>query len=226
VTIEREFREEHRLLDGTRVTLRFIKPDDAEELRRAFARLSPQSRYQRFLGGVPELTDAMVTYLTQVDGDDHVAVVAGTDSLDLKTEVGLGVARFVRLKDEPGVAEAAVTVVDDVQGKGVGRLLLTALATLALGRGVRVFRGEVLAENTRMCHLLNELGATMRVVDGETLTFDVPLHEPVEAVAKEPSHPLRRLLRTAAESLGIVPPRVAPVPVSTGAAAPAGEPEG
>src|SRR6202012_995416 len=107
---------------------------------------------------------ALGAYLTQVDGDDHGAVVAGTDSLDLKTEVGLGVARFVRLEDEPGVAEAAGTVVDDAQGKGVGRLLLTALATLALGRGVRVFRGEVLAENTRMCHLLEELGATMRVV--------------------------------------------------------------
>src|SRR5689334_1091439 len=121
--------------------LRLIEPDDADELRRAFARLSPRSRYQRFLGGMPELTDPMVTYLTQVDGENHVAIVAGTDSHDLKTEVGLGVARFVRLADDPTVAEAAITVVDDVQGKGVGRLLLTALARIALAHGVRVFRG-------------------------------------------------------------------------------------
>jgi GNAT superfamily N-acetyltransferase len=224
VAIERTFREERLLGDGTRVTLRSIQPEDAAELRRGFTRLSSRSRYQRFLGGVPELTDAMVTYLTQVDGADHVAIVAATDSLDLKTEVGLGVARFVRLQDEPEVAEAAVTVADDVQGKGIGRLLLTALATLAVERGVRVFRGEVLAENTRMCRLLEELGAKMRVVDGQTLVFDVPLQEPVEAVAEEASHPLRRLLRAAAESLGIVPPRVPAVAAAS--AAPAVKPEG
>lgn len=197
------FREEHALADGTRVTLRFIQPDDASGLRQSFARLSSRSRYQRFLGGMPELTDEMVAYLTQVDGQDHVAVVATTDSLDSKSEIGLGVARFVRLAGEPEVAEAAVTVVDDVQGKGLGRLLLTALTTLAVERGVRAFRGEVLVENTRMCHILGEVGAAMRVVDGDTMVFDVPLHEPAEAVAKQASHPLRRLLRAAAESLGM-----------------------
>ncbi len=197
------FREEHVLADGARVTLRFIQPDDADELRRCFARLSPRSRYQRFLGGVPELTDAMVTYLTQVDGADHVAIVAATDSLDLKTEVGLGVARFVRLADDPEVAEAAVTVLDEAQGRGIGRLLLSALAALALARGVRAFRGEVLAENATMRHLLDEVGAATRAEDGQTLVFDVPLHGPVEAVAREPSHPLRRLLRAAAGELGM-----------------------
>jgi GNAT superfamily N-acetyltransferase len=216
VATDRTFREEHVLADGTRVTLRAIQPDDADELRRAFGRLSARSRYQRFLGGVPELTDAMVTYLTQVDGEDHVAIVAGTDSLDLKTEIGLGVARFVRLADEPTVAEAAVTVVDDAQGRGIGRLLLQGLAAQALARGVRVFRGEVLAENTRMCHLLGEVGAAMRVADGQTLVFDVPLQEPPEeVVAKEPTHPLRRLLRAAAESLGMgrpAPSQPAPPP--------------
>jgi GNAT superfamily N-acetyltransferase len=203
VTSEATFREEHVLADGTRITLRFIRPDDAVELRRAFSRLSPRSRYQRFLAGVPELTDDMVTYLTEVDGENHVAVVATADSLDLKTEMGLGVARFVRLDDEPEVAEAAVTVIDDVQGRGIGKLLLRALATLAHERAVRVFRGEVLAENTAMCHLLHELGASMRMADGQTLVFDVPLPEPVDVLEKEPSHPLRRLFRTAAQSLGM-----------------------
>jgi GNAT superfamily N-acetyltransferase len=171
-------------------------------MRRAFARLSPRSRYQRFLSGVPELTDEMLAYLTRVDGENHVAIVATTDSLDLKSEVGLGVARFVRLAEDPEVAEAAVTVLDDAQGKGLGRLLLRALAGLAPGCGVRAFRGEVLAENARMRHLLEEVGATMYVADGQTLVFDVPLHEPAEALEKEPSHALRRLLRAAAESLG------------------------
>ncbi len=199
----RDFREEHALADGTRIVLRFIQPDDAAELRRCFARLSPRSRYQRFLGSVVELSDDMVTYLTQVDGREHVAIVATTDSLDLKSEVGLGVARFVRLAGEPDIAEAAVTVVDDAQGKGIGRLLLTALAEQAQARGVRAFRGEVLAENARVRHLLDETGAATRAVDGQTLVFDVPLQGPAEAPVKEASHPLRRVLRAAARELGM-----------------------
>ncbi len=199
------FREQHVLADGTPITLRFIRPDDADELRRAFAKLSPRSRYQRFLG-VSTLTDEMVHYLTEVDGHDHVAIVAITDSLDLKSEIGLGVARFVRSKEDPTVAEAAVTVIDDAQGKGVGRVLLRALAALALERGVRVFRGEVLAENERMRHLLGEVGAHVREDGGQTFVFDVPLHGPAERVDEEREHPLRRLLRAAAESLGMIQP--------------------
>ncbi|MEO7327115.1 MAG: hypothetical protein ABI193_00960, partial [Minicystis sp.] len=110
--IDASFREQHQLADGTTVTLRLIGEDDGPALRQAFARLSPISRYRRFLSDTRELTDDMVHYLTAIDGQDHLAVVATTDSLDLKSEVGLGVARFIRLKDEPEVAEAAVTVLD------------------------------------------------------------------------------------------------------------------
>jgi GNAT superfamily N-acetyltransferase len=195
------FREEHVLSDGTRVTLRFIEATDAPELRRCFARLSPRSRYQRFLGGLSELTDEMVDYLPRVDNLHHVAIVATTDSNDLKSEVGLGVGRFVRLTERPEVAEAAITVLDEAQGKGLGRLLMTALARVAAQRGVRMFRGEVLADNNRMRHLLSEVGATSGAVDSDTLTFDVALPDAAETIAHERSHPLRRWLRAAAEEL-------------------------
>src|SRR5262245_25863598 len=98
---ERDYREEHCLADGTKVALRSICPADGRMLQEGFAKLSPISRYRRFFSGMTELSDAKVRYLTEVDGKTHVAIVATTDSLDLKTEVGLGVARFIRLADEP-----------------------------------------------------------------------------------------------------------------------------
>ncbi|MFT3769937.1 MAG: GNAT family N-acetyltransferase [Minicystis sp.] len=211
-TTAETFREEHVLADGTRVTLRFIRPEDAVELRRAFGKLSARSRYQRFFSVMPELNDEMVRYLCEVDGDRHVAIVATTDSHDLKSEIGLGVARYVRLADTPDVAESAVTVVDEAQGRGVGRLLVHALARLARDRGVHSFRGTVLAENVRMRHMLEEVGAKLHPDDGQTLVFDVPLSWPAE---REAEHPLRRLLRAAAESLGLRPPSdVPPAPES------------
>jgi hypothetical protein len=67
---------------------------------------------------------------------------------------------------------------------------------------VQSFRGTVLAENARMRHMLAEVGAKLLPEDGQTLMFDVPLEWPPE---REAEHPLRRLLRAAAESLGLLP---------------------
>src|SRR5512135_754078 len=106
-----DFREEHVLQSGEKIVLRHIMPSDADELRRQFLALSPESRYRRFFGGINDLDAAALKYLTEVDQKDHVAIVAVIESLDMISERGVGVARFVRCKDEASVAEVAVTVV-------------------------------------------------------------------------------------------------------------------
>lgn len=203
--INADYREEHVLGDGTKLTLRLIRPEDGEPLRRGFSRLSPTSRYRRFLSGISELSDEMVRYFTEVDGVNHVAVVATTDSLDLKTEIGLGVARVIRLEGEPTVAEAAVTVSDDAQRKGIGRLLVRTIAEAALERGVKTIRAEVLATNAPMRRLLDEVSAVVRSDDGTTLVFDIPLewHRKAlnEGAIGDDDHPLLRLFRALAQSL-------------------------
>jgi RimJ/RimL family protein N-acetyltransferase len=171
---------EHVLVDGTLVTIRPITPSDRDELRRQFMRLSPESRYRRFFHAVTEPTDEMLAYLTEVDGEDHFAVVAVIDSLDLRTDQGVGVGRFLRLPDEPDTAEAAVTVVDDFQRRGLGKILLATLADAAKERGIRKFRGEVLTSNDPMRRLLEEAGATATEEAAGTTTFDVPLDAPAE----------------------------------------------
>ena len=45
-----------------------------------------------------ELSPEMLDYLTVIDGQSHFAILACTDSLDLKKEEGVGIARFVRFK--------------------------------------------------------------------------------------------------------------------------------
>src|SRR5262245_10851777 len=116
-----DFREEHVLNDGTRVVLRHIAPQDGTALREAFVRLSPVSRHARFHGAPKALSDDVLRYLTNVDGYSHVAIVAIT--LDAGAERGLGVARFVRDAGDPTVAEPAITVIDEMQHKGLGRIL-------------------------------------------------------------------------------------------------------
>lgn len=164
------FREERTLRDGTRVVLRHIRPEDAEELSHGFDQLSAESRMFRFLHGVKRLTAEQLRYLTDVDGRDHVAIVAA----DAQNH-GLGVARFIRAKDDPVVAEAAITVVDALQGRGLGSMLGEALARAARERGIERFRGEILASNQRVRELLDAAGARVATgADGEAV-FELDL---------------------------------------------------
>jgi GNAT superfamily N-acetyltransferase len=117
----------HRLADGTRIHTRPLRPDDREKLRNGFARMSPESKYRRFFSAPSSLSESTLDYLTRTDGWDHVAVGAelGDDGAD--TSYGIGIARFVRLPENPAKAEAAVAVIDEMQHRGVGRLLLGEL---------------------------------------------------------------------------------------------------
>lgn len=194
-----EWRAEHVLADGTRIVLRTIRPEDASTLREEFERLSPESRYRRFFAGMQALSDATLRYLTNVDGVDHVAIVAIVEAPDLKTERGVGVARFIRVTGEPTIAEVAVTVCDDMQGKGVGRHLLLALTEAARERGVHHFRGEVLASNAPVRAILEEVGAHAKREESGALVFDVAI-DGAEKNHHRPSA-LERLLRAAAASM-------------------------
>ncbi len=193
-----------RLRDGTAVTIRPVLPEDREELRRGLLALSPQSRYFRFLQAVGEPTTELLDYLTLIDQRDHVALGATLESPDLKSERGIGIARFVRLPGTPDVAEAAITVADDMHDRGVGTVLLQELERAAEVRGVRRLRAEVLAENLTIRTILERVGA--KIVDsGEgALAYEVTIapRPPEPASPPKSDTSLIDVIRDAAESVG------------------------
>ena len=192
---------EHVLADGTRVRIRPITADDAQAFREAWDKLSPASKHRRFFGNFTNLTDEMVRYLTDVDGKDHIALAAVVDSPDLKTESGVGVARCIRLAGEAEVAEAAVTIVDSMQGRGLGRLLVKSLAKAAADAGIKRFRGEGLADNAPLRSLLSDLGIDPTHADHGVIVFDVDISR-VHHDASDPDSSVRRWMRAAATSFG------------------------
>jgi GNAT superfamily N-acetyltransferase len=173
-----------RLGDGTDIALRPILPGDASLLAASFARLSPQSRYRRFLSPVPRLTDSMLAFLTAVDGVDHRAFGALVD--EAAGPVGAGVVRWVRITADPVVADFAVTVIDDYQGRGLGGLLLDVAVLDACAHGVERFEGLVLGENISSRRMLARGGATLRPDGGGVLAYTLPLRPRVELLADSP----------------------------------------
>jgi GNAT superfamily N-acetyltransferase len=161
------------LRDGSRVAVRPVRPDDRERLVAGFARLGGESRYQRFLAPMAELSEADITYLTDIDHHDHEALAA----IDLETGEGVGVARFIRRADRPDTAEAAVTVIDEWQGRGVGTALLDLLAARARAEGVTWFTALLLAENRDMLDVLEAAGP-VHVVGRDRGTIEIEAELP------------------------------------------------
>ncbi|MGO9886422.1 MAG: N-acetyltransferase family protein [Solirubrobacteraceae bacterium] len=179
------------LRDGSRVRLRQGHSSDKELLLRGFERLSPESRYRRFLAAMPELSEETVRSLLEVDHHDHEAIIA----LDPKTGEGIGVARYVRDALRPDVAEVAVTVIDDWQGRGVGTLLLEVLSARAREEGIATFTALMLATNREMMDVLEALGP-VRIVDREVGTVEIEMPNPEVRL----SPVLKKLLRLVARN--------------------------
>lgn len=142
------------LKDGTRMRLRPIRPQDKCRLALAHSHLSALTVYRRFLAPKPRLTGSDLRYLTEVDGDDHVALVAVPVD---EPERIVGVGRFVRDRDDPELAEFAFVVGDPYQGRGLGGQLARALAEQASGRGIRRLRAVTLSENVAVQRLIETI---------------------------------------------------------------------
>jgi GNAT superfamily N-acetyltransferase len=147
----------HELADGSHVLVRPLVASDRDRLAEGFELLSAQSRRLRFFNPPEHLSPRLLDYLTELDYDRHFALAA--IAVDAPGEPGVGVARWIRQDDDPTKAEAAVTVLDQYQGRGIGTLLLIELAGRAVALGVRTFVGRVLWENEALLDGLRAFGA-------------------------------------------------------------------
>lgn len=184
----------------TGVSLRPFRPGDGGLLVAGFARMSPRTRYRRFLSPMPRLTDSMLAFLTSVDGENHRAWGAMVE--EPGGEIGAGVVRWVRLKDDPAVADMAVTVIDDYQGRGLGGMLRDVAVLDAAEFGIDRFEGTVLGENVASRRMLARGGASLRPAGGGVLTFTLELGPRLEELR---AGPLPDLMGAGHDLMGATP---------------------
>ncbi len=142
-------------VDGRRIFIRPVKPEDAPLFTALFKTLSPTTIYYRFFGSLKELKPEMLARFTQIDYDREVALVAIDE--ESETDSMLGVARIIGDPDGK-TGEFAVLVGDAWQGKGIGSSLLENCLSIAKKQGFETVSGIVLHENKNMLALGKKLG--------------------------------------------------------------------
>ena len=170
--------------DGLHIVFRPIRPEDKDLLRCGFEKLSPESRYRRFFRAIDHLSDKQLAYLTEVDFNDHYAWVALDPAEDQCP--GVGVARWIRAADDPSVAEAAVTVVDDHQNKGIGSALMFLAGRSAIENGIRAIRVSALGENKAVSEMLKDMGVVPGKWEMGVMEAEIPLPATVEELDRSP----------------------------------------
>lgn len=145
----------YQTAEGQMVTIRPIRPEDAQREQEFVSRLSNETRYFRFMNTIRELSLAQLTRLTQIDYDREMAFVAVIDKDGEEYEVG--VARYATNPDGES-CEFAIVVADDWKGKGLARRLMGVITDCARSRGLATMNGDFLAENARMIAFVQSLG--------------------------------------------------------------------
>jgi len=191
------------LRDDRQVRIRPVRPTDGPALEAAWLRLSEQSRYYRFFTARSKLGAGLVNTLTKIDHRTHFAwgVFDPDEPSEVGGDSGLSVAsaRLI-LDDDPTSAEAALAVVDDYQGRGIGRFLIELLAATAADVGAKTLRFEILRVNRGMIGLIAGMGATSHAIPGDASVVEYHLTVPPASETSVPAGALYDLLRHVARN--------------------------
>ena len=144
----------HDLLpDGARVLIRPLKPEDAAYYPEFVANVAAEDARLRFFAAIRELSEERIAELTRLDYTRAMAFIA----LDEAETRMLGVVRL-HLDDDRQSGEYAVIVRSALKGHGLGWLLMQRMIAYARAIGLERVHGQMLAENTTMLRMCEDLG--------------------------------------------------------------------
>jgi acyl-CoA synthetase (NDP forming)/GNAT superfamily N-acetyltransferase len=150
------------LADGTTIEIRPAGPQDQQAVQRFHEAMSPDNLYLRFFSLSKRAAEQEAIRVSRPPGPGHAALLAW-----LEDRVA-GVASYEPTA-EPGIAEVAFAVADDLHGRGIATLLLEHLVSLGQACQVQAFTAQTLPENLAMLRVFSDAGLSVR----RRLTSDV-----------------------------------------------------
>lgn len=157
--------------DGTALTLRHVRAEDAAILMSFVRGLSFGARYFRYGHGDVEFSEDEILRVCTPDPNEcvHLLVL----KIERGTESVIGSARIV-FEAGGSACEIAIAVTDAWQRRRIGSRLMNALFESARRRGIKEFRAQILASNRRMIEFMRRRGFTISdSIDGPSLKIAV-----------------------------------------------------
>lgn len=145
--------------DGSKLTIRPIRPIDSEIEWDFVHRLSAQSKYLRFMTGLKDLSPSMLRYFTNIDFTKDMALIAVVNENGQERQVAVG--RYFKYSQRP-VCEFALVVADEWHDKGIGTVIMELLILDAQKKGYESMEGEILSSNSKMLQFVEHLGFTIK----------------------------------------------------------------
>jgi GNAT superfamily N-acetyltransferase len=158
------------------VEVRPLALTDRDRLAEAFSHLGEDTRRRRFGGVASGLGEGDLDRLTRIDHHNHEALAA------IAPDTGriVGVARYIALPDVAGVAEVAIAVDDEWQGRGIGRRLMRNLIGRARREGISRLLAYVGADNHRVLGWIARAGGIAEAGEGDAIVYGIPLDRAAE----------------------------------------------
>lgn len=153
-----------QLKDGTPIYLRDIRPEDKEKLSEGIKKLSRETIQHRFFVAKKGFSEDELRTLTEFDQNKHFALAAINYP---EKDEGLAVARFNIDDNDSTRAEFAITVIDRMQGRGLGKLILSHLIVIAKEKGINQLYGQLKSTNTSMLALALRLDGVKAKISPE-----------------------------------------------------------
>lgn len=142
------------LPDGTSVTVRSVREDDAGLIMEMHNRLSVESLYYRYLGA-NKPTIEHFQHLCSSNRKVGKAIVA---TIDNPHEKVIALAYYCIDPDDPSKAEPAVLVEDSFQRCGLGKRIVISLYQMAVQEGLTSFDIFIHPENYRVLQMIKSSG--------------------------------------------------------------------
>jgi len=156
MNISISFTNKDYALDGSHYRIRPIQGNDRERIIELFNHLSPESRYLRFAHAISKLPDDFLDDILHLDYKKEMALLAVITSHSGTEEI-IGIARYVTPPHQ-NTCEFSLSVSDNHTTRGIGTHLMLDLIEYAKQNELQEMIGYVLSNNSRMLHLVSDLG--------------------------------------------------------------------
>lgn len=142
---------------GLEIFLRPVKITDETILKDFFYDLSEDSMYMRFFSTRRDMPHKRLQEFVVVDWSRKMEILAVIKENERDRETIIGVGQYELIPDNY-LAEVAIVVRDEYQGRGVGGELLSYLTYIARRDGLLGFTAETLVENKAIVGLFEKMG--------------------------------------------------------------------